>query len=241
MRLYIPIKSRVISIFQVLYFIFTGKSSKKTKALLYLIDKRAKYFLLILKKYDSKLCIRDFERFYLLCSSTEFVRLRQFLLFMDVQCCHLNSGVDADALPKILREVILRASDRYQLEVTFVANQNVGITPSVRINSIQVMSGADAADKEIIERMKENDIVMTQDIPLAAQVIEKGGIAIHPRGEIYTTANVKARLHLRDFIDSLRGAGVNTGRPPPISERDKREFSSSLDQTIQKQKRKTAI
>ena len=103
--------------------------------------------------------------------------------------------VDADALPKILREVVLRASDRYQLEVTFVANQNVGITPSVRINSIQVMSGADAADKEIIERMKENDIVMTQDIPLAAQVIEKGGIAIHPRGEIYTTANVKARLH----------------------------------------------
>ena len=136
--------------------------------------------------------------------------------------------VDADALPKILREVILRASDRYQLEVTFVANQNVGITPSVRINSIQVMSGADAAD-------------MTQDIPLAAQVIEKGGIAIHPRGEIYTTANVKARLHLRDFMDSLRGAGVNTGGPPPISERDKREFSSSLDQTIQKQKRKTTI
>ena len=148
--------------------------------------------------------------------------------------------VDADALPKILREVIIRASDRYQLEVTFVANQNVGITPSVRINSIQVMSGADAADKEIIDRMKEHDIVMTQDIPLAAQVIEKGGIAIHPRGEVYTTANVKARLHLRDFMDSLRGAGVQTGGPPPISERDKREFSSSLDQTIQKQKHKTA-
>ncbi len=148
--------------------------------------------------------------------------------------------VDADALPKILREVILRASDRYQLEVTFVANQNVGITPSLRINSIQVMSGADQADKEIIERMHENDIVITQDIPLAAQVIEKGGIAIHPRGEIYTVANVKARLHLRDFMDTLRGAGVQTGGPPPISERDTREFSSSLDQTILKQKRKTA-
>ena len=88
--------------------------------------------------------------------------------------------------------------------------------------------------------MNEHDIVITQDIPLAAQVIEKGGIAIHPRGEIYTTANVKARLHLRDFMDTLRGAGVQTGGPPPISERDKREFSSSLDQTIQKQKRKTA-
>ena len=146
---------------------------------------------------------------------------------------------DADALPKILREVILRASDRYQLEVTFVANQNVGITPSVRINSIQVMSGADQADQEIVDRMKEHYIVMTQDIPLAAQVIEKGGIAIHPRGEIWTESNIKARLHLRDFMDTLRGAGVNTGGPAPISERDKREFSSALDQTIQKQKRKT--
>lgn len=147
--------------------------------------------------------------------------------------------VDADALPKILREVILRASDRYQLEVIFVANQNVGITPSLRIKSIQVMSGADQADKEIVERMQANDIVMTQDIPLAAQVIEMGGIAIHPRGEVFTAANVKARLHLRDFMDTLRGAGVNTGGPAPISERDKREFSSSLDQTIQKQIRKT--
>ena len=80
---------------------------------------------------------------------------------------------------------------------------------------------------------------MTQDIPLATQVIEKGGIAIHPRGEIWTESNIKARLHLRDFMDTLRGAGVNTGGPAPISERDKREFSSALDQTIQKQKRKT--
>jgi uncharacterized protein YaiI (UPF0178 family) len=77
-----------------------------------------------------------------------------------------------------------------------------------RIKSIQVMSGADQADQEIVERMQENDIVITQDIPLAAQVIEKGGVAIHPRGEVYTTANVKARLHLRDFMDTLRGAGV---------------------------------
>lgn len=148
--------------------------------------------------------------------------------------------IDADALPRILRDVIMRTSDRYQLEVTFVANQNVGITPSVRINSIQVMGGADQADQEIVNRMQNNDIVVTQDIPLAAQVIEKGGIAIHPRGEIFTTANIKARLHLRDFMDTLRGAGVQTGGPPPISDRDKREFASSLDQTILKQKRKTA-
>ena len=82
---------------------------------------------------------------------------------------------------------------------------------------------------------------MTRNIQMAAQVIKKGGVAIRPRGEVYTSANVKSRLHLRDLMDSLRGAGVNTGGPPPISERDKREFSSSLDQTIQKQKRKTAI
>ncbi len=163
-----------------------------------------------------------------------------FLVEIENNVLPFKLWVDADALPKILREVILRASDRYQLEVIFVANQNVGITPSVRIKSIQVLSGADQADKEIVDRMIENDIVITQDIPLAAQVIEKGGVAIHPRGEVYTTANVKARLHLRDFMDTLRGAGVQTGGPPPISERDKREFSSSLDQTILKQKRKTA-
>lgn len=163
-----------------------------------------------------------------------------FLVEIENNVLPFKLWVDADALPRILREVILRASDRYQLEVIFVANQNMGITPSVRIKSIQVLSGADQADKEIVDRMIENDIVITQDIPLAAQVIEKGGVAIHPRGEVYTTANVKARLHLRDFMDTLRGAGVQTGGPPPISERDKREFSSALDQTILKQKRKTA-
>ncbi|MFT4019888.1 MAG: YaiI/YqxD family protein [Acinetobacter sp.] len=149
--------------------------------------------------------------------------------------------VDADAIPRILREIIFRASDRYLLEVIFVANQAVGITPSVRIKSLQVMSGADQADQEIVRQMQMNDIVITQDIPLASQVIEKGGIAIHPRGEIFTESNIKARLHLRDYMDTLRGAGVQTGGPKPINERDKREFSSALDQTIQRQLRKTRV
>ncbi|WP_420714344.1 YaiI/YqxD family protein [Acinetobacter sp. MD2] len=149
--------------------------------------------------------------------------------------------IDADAIPKILREIIFRASDRYLLDVIFVANQPLGITPSVRIKSIQVLSGADQADKEIVKQMVEHDIVVTQDIPLAAEVIEKGGVAIHPRGEIFTTANIKARLHLRDYMDVLRGSGVQTGGPKPISDRDKREFSSSLDQTIQRQIRKTKM
>ncbi|MCG2572489.1 YaiI/YqxD family protein [Acinetobacter sp. ME22] len=147
--------------------------------------------------------------------------------------------VDADALPKILREIIFRASDRYLLDVIFVANQPLGIAPSVRIKSLQVMSGADQADQEIVRQMMAHDIVITQDIPLAAQVIDKGGVAIHPRGEIFTTTNIKARLHLRDYMDTLRGAGVQTGGPKPLNDRDKREFSSALDQTIQRQIRAT--
>lgn len=145
--------------------------------------------------------------------------------------------IDADAIPRILREVIFRASDRHLLGVTFVANQPVGIKPSIRIKSIQVAHGADSADREIVERMQAGDIVVTQDIPLAAQVIEKGGTAINPRGDIYTPDNVRARLHLRDFMEVLRGSGVQTGGPPPISDKEKKSFADSLEKTIQKQKR----
>lgn len=148
--------------------------------------------------------------------------------------------IDADAIPRILRDIIFRASDRHLLGVTFVANQPLGIKPSIRIKSIQVTHGADSADREIVERMQAGDIVVTQDIPLAAQVIEKGGTAIHPRGDIYTPDNVRARLHLRDYMEVLRGAGVQTGGPPPISDKEKKAFADSLEKTIQKQKRKDA-
>lgn len=146
--------------------------------------------------------------------------------------------VDADAIPRILRDILFRASDRHLLPLTFVANQPLGIKPSIRIKSIQVTAGADRADQEIVARMQAGDIVVTQDIPLAAQVIEKGGIAIHPRGEIYTASNVRARLHLRDYMDVLRGAGVQTGGPPPISDREKKAFADSLEKVIHQQKRK---
>ncbi len=145
--------------------------------------------------------------------------------------------IDADACPRILREVIFRAADRHRLPTIFVANQPVGITPSTLIRSIQVSGGADMADQEIVSRMKAGDLVMTQDIPLAAQVIEKGGTALHPRGEVYTTENVRARLHLRDFMDSLRGAGVQTGGPPPLNDRDKKQFADGLEKTIVRLKR----
>lgn len=146
--------------------------------------------------------------------------------------------IDADAIPRILRDIIFRASDRHLLCVTFVANQPVGIMPSARIKSMQVSHGADSADREIVERMQAGDIVVTQDIPLAAQVIEKGGTAINPRGDIYTPDNVRARLHLRDFMEVLRGSGVQTGGPPPISDKEKKAFADSLEKTIQKEKRK---
>jgi uncharacterized protein YaiI (UPF0178 family) len=149
--------------------------------------------------------------------------------------------VDADALPNVLKEIILRASDRFQLQVIFVANQPLNIPRSLRVQCLQVMQGADEADKTIVEKMQAQDIVMTQDIPLAAQVIAKGGVAIHPRGEIFTQSNIKARLHLRDFMDTLRGAGVQTGGPAAMNARDKREFANALEQTIRKQLQRTRL
>lgn len=146
--------------------------------------------------------------------------------------------IDADAIPRILREFIFKVSDRHLLNTTFVANQPLGITPSTRIKSIQVTAGADRADQEIVERMNAGDIVVTQDIPLAAQVIEKGGTAIHPRGDVYNKDNIRARLHLRDYMEVLRGAGVQTGGPPPMSEREKKAFADSLEKVIHQHKRK---
>ncbi len=167
------------------------------------------------------------------------MRVRLFYLhFFMPHTPHFQLWVDADALPNVLKDIILRASDRFLLSVTFVANQALNIPRSTRITTLQVLSGADEADKTIVDKMQADDIVVTQDIPLAAQVIEKGGVAIHPRGEIFTETNIKARLHLRDFMDTLRGAGVQTGGPAPMNERDKREFSNALEQTIRKQLQK---
>lgn len=145
--------------------------------------------------------------------------------------------IDADACPRMLRELIFRASDRHALPITFVANQAVGITPSRLIRSIQVEYGADRADQEIISRMQAGDLVVTQDIPLAAQVIEHGGTALNPRGEIYTLDNVRARLHLRDYMDALRGSGVQTGGPAPLGERERKAFADAFEKTIVRLKR----
>ncbi|MEC7118561.1 MAG: YaiI/YqxD family protein [Pseudomonadota bacterium] len=149
--------------------------------------------------------------------------------------------IDADACPRVLRELIFRASDRHQLPVTFVANQPVGITASRLIRSIQVEQGADRADQEILARMQAGDLVVTQDIPLAAEVIAQGGTALSPRGELYTAENVRARLHLRDYVDALRGAGVQTGGAKPLGERERKAFADALETILVRLKRLNAL
>ncbi|MDH3978030.1 MAG: YaiI/YqxD family protein, partial [Gammaproteobacteria bacterium] len=126
--------------------------------------------------------------------------------------------VDADACPVVIKEILFRAADRARIPVTLVANQLIRVPPSPHIKSIQVPAGFDVADNEIVKRMVSGDLVITADIPLAAEAIEKGGLALSPRGEMHTRENIGARLNMRDFMDTLRSSGIDTGGPPPISQ-----------------------
>jgi uncharacterized protein YaiI (UPF0178 family) len=140
--------------------------------------------------------------------------------------------VDADACPVVIKDIIFRAADRTRTETTLVANQFVRVPRSPFIRSIQVPSGFDVADNEIVKRLQTGDLVITADIPLAAEVIEKGGHALNPRGERYTTENVRARLNMRDFMDTLRASGIDTGGPPALTQRDRHAFASELDKFL---------
>jgi len=142
--------------------------------------------------------------------------------------------VDADACPVVIKEILFRAAQRTEITVTLVANQAVRIPPSRLINMIQVASGFDAADNEIVKRMDSGDLVITSDIPLAAEVIEKGGNALSPRGELYTADNIKNRLTMRDFMDTLRSSGIDTGGPPALSQGDRKSFANQLDKILNK-------
>jgi uncharacterized protein YaiI (UPF0178 family) len=142
--------------------------------------------------------------------------------------------VDADACPVVIKDILFRAADRKQIQVTLVANQYIKIPPSRFINQIQVSSGFDVADDEIVKRMQANDLVITGDIPLAAEVIEKEGIALNPRGELYTTENIKQRLNIRDFMDTMRASGVHTGGQAPLSQTDRQNFANNLDRILAK-------
>ncbi|MDH5214397.1 MAG: YaiI/YqxD family protein [Gammaproteobacteria bacterium] len=140
--------------------------------------------------------------------------------------------VDADACPAVIKETLFRAAERTGLELTLVANQAVYVPPSRYIRTLQVSSGFDVADNEIVRRMEPGDLVITGDIPLAADVIEKGGTALSPRGELYSPDNIRARLNMRDFMDTLRGSGVHTGGPPALSQTDRKNFANHLDRIL---------
>lgn len=140
--------------------------------------------------------------------------------------------VDADACPVVIKEILFRAAKRTGTPLTLVANQPIQVRPSEFIRTVQVASGFDVADNEIVKRLAPGDLVITADIPLADEVIEKGGHALNPRGELYSKDNIKARLNMRDFMDTMRASGINTGGPPAISQRDRQEFANSLDRFL---------
>ena len=140
--------------------------------------------------------------------------------------------VDADACPAQIKEILFRAADRTQVPCILVANHAMRTPPSKFISFIQVPSGFDVADNEIVKRIKKGDLVITNDIPLAAEVIEKGVNALSVRGELYTSDNIKARLTMRDFMDSMRSSGIHTGGPAALSQSDRSEFAKHLDKYL---------
>ena len=142
--------------------------------------------------------------------------------------------IDADACPVAIKEILFRAAERTGILLTLVANQRIDVPRSRLIKSIQVASGFDAADNEIVKRINPGDLVITSDIPLAAEIIEKQAIALSPRGELYTADNIKNRLTMRDFMDSLRSSGIDTGGPPPLNQGDRKAFADQLDKLLSK-------
>lgn len=142
--------------------------------------------------------------------------------------------VDADACPAVIKEILYRVADRVQLQVTLVANQLMRVPPSRFIRALQVPSGADVADQEIVRRLAPGDLVVTGDIPLASDVLDKGGYALNPRGEFYTHDNIRQMLTMRAFLDELRGSGVDTGGPAAFSQADRQNFANSLDRHLQR-------
>lgn len=145
--------------------------------------------------------------------------------------------VDADACPNVIKEVLFRAAERTGMMVTLVANQTIRTPPSKFLRTLRVEAGFDVADNEIVKRTEPGDLVVTADIPLAAEVIEKGGVALNPRGERYTTETIKERLNMRDFMDTMRASGVQTGGPPALNQRDRQQFANELDKWLQQAKK----
>ena len=145
--------------------------------------------------------------------------------------------VDADACPGVIKEILFRAAERAQISMTLVANQFLRTPPSRFIKAIQVPAGFDVADGKIVQHLEQGDLVITADIPLAAEVIAKGGHALNPRGEFYTPDTIRERLNMRDFMDNLRSSGVETGGPATLSQSDRKAFASQLDRFLAKNRK----
>lgn len=148
--------------------------------------------------------------------------------------------VDADACPGVIKEILFRAADRLEIQVTFVANQLIRVPPSRFIRAQQVPRGFDVADAEIVRLLAAGDLVITADIPLAADVLLKGGFALNPRGQFYTEANIGQHLSTREFMEQMRASGVDTGGPAPFSNADRQQFANQLDKHLQVFAKRTA-
>ena len=144
----------------------------------------------------------------------------------------MHIWVDADACPKPVKEILFRAAARREVMVTLVANQPLYTPPSQYISTLQVPAGFDVADNEIVSRVEPGDLVITADIPLAAEVIENEGVALDPRGELYTPENIRERLNMRDFMSELRDTGVQTGGHASYGNREKQAFANQLDRLL---------
>jgi uncharacterized protein len=144
--------------------------------------------------------------------------------------------VDADACPGEIKEFLFRTAKKRQMKVTLVANQSMYIPPSEFVDAVLVPSGANVADRRIIELMSAGDLVITADIPLAADVVAKGGQALNPRGELYTDENIGSKLALRDLMDDLRGGGLITGGPANFNAKNRQAFANQLDKWLTKAK-----
>ena len=146
----------------------------------------------------------------------------------------MNIWVDADACPVVIKEILFRAAERTGITLTLVANQPVRIPPSRHVKTLQVSSGFDVADNEIVKRLNAGDLVITSDIPLAAEAIDKGARALSPRGELYSPDTIRARLTMRDFLDTMRASGVHSGGPPALGHGDRKAFADQLDKLLAK-------
>jgi uncharacterized protein YaiI (UPF0178 family) len=140
--------------------------------------------------------------------------------------------VDADACPGVIKEILYRAAERTQIPLVLVANQPLTTPRSPFIRAVQVAPGFDVADHHIVAQLKPGDLVITADIPLAAEVLEQGGEAINPRGERYSRDTIRERLVMRDFMDLMRGSGEMTGGPPPLGQADRQSFANALDRLL---------